>query len=140
MNDLIVSSYLTLPAAEFTVTTVRSSGPGGQNVNKVNSKVILHWEFEATEQISDEWKDRFRRKFSNRINRDGALVLQSDRHREQMQNLAEVRAKLVEMLTETRRPPRKRKPTKPTAGSRRRRKEAKIQQSQKKQQRRQKFD
>ncbi|MCC9602417.1 aminoacyl-tRNA hydrolase [Stieleria sp. JC731] len=140
MNDLIVSSHLTLPASEFTITNARSSGPGGQNVNKVNSKVILHWAFEQSESISDEWKDRFRRSYSNRINRDGQLVLQSDQHRDQMQNLAEVRARLVQMLTETRRPPKKRKATRPTLGSKRRRKEAKIQKSQKKQQRRMKFD
>ncbi|OYP34557.1 alternative ribosome rescue aminoacyl-tRNA hydrolase ArfB [Rhodopirellula sp. MGV] len=140
MNDLVVSTHLTLPASEFTITTARSSGPGGQNVNKVNSKVILHWSFEQSELIADDWKDRFRRSFGNRINREGQLVLQSDQHRDQTQNLEEVRTRLVKMLTDTRRPPKKRKATRPTLGSKRRRKEAKIQKSQKKQGRSMKFD
>ncbi|MEM0926416.1 MAG: aminoacyl-tRNA hydrolase, partial [Planctomycetota bacterium] len=70
----------------------------------------------------------------------GELVLQSGRYRDQPQNLADVRARLVAMLLECREPAKPRKKTRPTAGSRRRRREAKTRQSEKKQNRRQRFD
>lgn len=140
MSDLFVNSRLTIPASELTVTAVRSSGPGGQNVNKVNSKITLRWAPGECLAIDAGWRSRFVSRFSNRINRNGELVLHSDRYRDQPSNLADVRFKLVEMLLECRQPAKPRKKTRPTAGSKRRRKEAKTKLSQKKQGRRMKFD
>jgi ribosome-associated protein len=140
MSDLYVNSSLTIPAAELKTSASRSGGPGGQNVNKVNSKITLRWSPAECESIEAGWRERFMKRFANRINKEGELVLHSDRHRDQPQNLADVRYRLVEMLLECRRPPKRRKKTRPTKGSQRRRLEAKTQLSEKKQRRRQRFD
>ncbi|KAA5546174.1 aminoacyl-tRNA hydrolase [Roseiconus nitratireducens] len=140
MSDLYVSQKLTIPANELNTTASRSSGPGGQNVNKVNSKITLRWSPHESAVIDPAWRDRFVERFANRINREGELVLHSDRFRDQAQNLSDVRYRLTEMLLEVRRPPKRRKKTRPTKGSLRRRREAKTQLSQKKQRRRERFD
>lgn len=140
MSDLYVSQKLTIPANELNTTASRSSGPGGQNVNKVNSKITLRWSPHESAVLDPAWRDRFVERFANRINREGELVLHSDRFRDQAQNLSDVRYRLTEMLLEVRRPPKRRKKTRPTKGSLRRRREAKTQLSQKKQRRRERFD
>ncbi|QEF97093.1 Peptidyl-tRNA hydrolase ArfB [Stieleria maiorica] len=140
MSDLYVNARLTIPSSEIDVTAARSSGPGGQNVNKVNSKITLRWSPGNCTAIDPHWRDRFIARHANRITKDGELVLHSERYRDQPRNLADARLRLVEMLLECREPPKKRKKTRPTLGSKRRRKEAKTQLSQKKQSRRQRFD
>ncbi|MEM6472920.1 MAG: alternative ribosome rescue aminoacyl-tRNA hydrolase ArfB [Planctomycetota bacterium] len=124
----------------MTTTATRSSGPGGQNVNKVNSKITLRWSPKASTVIDEAWRGRFIARFGSRLTRDGELVLQSGRHRDQPQNLADVRSRLVSMLLSCREPAKPRKKTRPTAGSRRRRREAKTRQSEKKQSRNVRFD
>ena len=140
MSDLYVHPSLTIPGSELTVTTSRSSGPGGQNVNKVNSKVTLRWAPEQSDAIDPAWCERFISRYASRINNEGELVLHSDRHRDQPSNLSDVRYRLIEMLLEVRRPPKKRKRTRPTMGSKRRRLKAKKEKSEKKQRRRATFD
>lgn len=140
MSDLFVNARLTIAASELNISAVRSSGPGGQNVNKVNSKITLRWSPSKCKQFDLAWRLRFIARYSNRINRDGELVLHSDKYRDQPRNLADVRFRLVQMLMECREPAKARKKTRPTKGSQRRRKESKTQLSQKKQSRRQKFD
>lgn len=139
MSDLHVNARLTIPERELVTSAARSSGPGGQNVNKVNSKVTLRWSPANCSAISDAWRDRFIARYGNRINREGQLVLHSERYRDQPRNLADVRQKLIEMLLACQAPPKKRKPSRPTLGSKKRRKEAKQRQSQKKQSRRADF-
>ena len=140
MSDLYVNSRLTIPAAELQVSASRSSGPGGQNVNKVNSKITLRWSPNRCAALDPAWRSRFLARHSNRINRDGELVLHSERYRDQPRNLSDVRFRLVQMLLECREPARARKKTRPTAGSKRRRREFKTKLSQKKQSRRASFD
>jgi len=82
------------------------------------------------------WKDRFLKKFANRINAEGELVLHSDQYRDQPRNLLAVRTRLVSMLRECQFPPKTRKPTKPSRGSKEKRLKKKRQHSQKKQLRR----
>ncbi len=136
MTDLHVNRRLTIPDRELTVLTSRSSGPGGQNVNKVNTKATLKWNPSACELIDPAWRRRFVARHGNRINREGEIVLHSDRYRDQGRNLADVRNKLVAMLLECQAPPKIRKATRPTKGSQRRRLEQKQRQSQKKERRR----
>lgn len=140
MSDLYVCPRLTIPASELRTSVARSSGPGGQNVNKVNSKVTLRWSLTQSTAIDPGWRNRFVARHQNRINREGELVLHSERYRDQPRNLADARYRLTQMLLECREPAKKRKTTKPTAGSRRRRKEAKQRQSQKKGERRTRWD
>lgn len=135
MTDLYVNSRLTIPERELKVTAARSSGPGGQNVNKVNSKVTLRWTPAAVTGFDAGWQRRFLAHYGNRINREGQLVLHSEQYRDQSRNLADVRARLVSMLLACQSAPKARKKTRPTKGSQRRRLEQKRQHSEKKQRR-----
>ncbi|MCM2371325.1 alternative ribosome rescue aminoacyl-tRNA hydrolase ArfB [Aporhodopirellula aestuarii] len=132
MSDLHVTKRFTIPEAELSWSATRSSGPGGQNVNKVNSKVTLRWKPKTQIGFDDAWRQRFESRFSTRINREGELVLHSDKTRDQIRNLADARSRLVAMLLECRVPPKTRTPTRPTLGSKKRRVEGKRRQSQKK--------
>lgn len=136
MSDLYVNQRLTIPSREITITAARSSGPGGQNVNKVNSKVTLRWSPGKCELITPAWQSRFISRFSNRINREGQLILHSEKYRDQGRNLADVRQKLVDLLIQCQAAPNIRRPTKRTKGSQRRRLDKKKELSQKKQGRR----
>lgn len=132
MSDLTVTKRFTIPEAELSWSATRSSGPGGQNVNKVNSKVTLRWVPKTQPGFDDGWRHRFESRFSTRINREGELVLHSEKTRDQIRNLADARSRLVAMLLECRLPPKTRTPTRPTLGSKKRRVEGKRRQSQKK--------
>ncbi|MEO1617004.1 MAG: alternative ribosome rescue aminoacyl-tRNA hydrolase ArfB [Planctomycetota bacterium] len=140
MKDLYVNARMTIPESELTTTATRSSGPGGQNVNKVNSKITLRWSPRDSAVFDPAWRARFLTRYGSRLTREGELVLQSGRYRDQPQNLADVRSRLVSMLLECREPAKPRRKTRPTAGSRRRRREAKTQQSEKKKNRRLRYD
>ena len=135
MSDLYINARLTIPASELEFLSARSSGPGGQNVNKVNSKVTLRWSPSQCEAFPAAWRDRFLKRFQNRINRDGQIVLHSEKYRDRPRNLDDVKQRLAEMLRETQSAPEKRRPTKPTKGSQRRRLDNKSKHSQKKQNR-----
>jgi ribosome-associated protein len=136
MSDLYVNPRLTIAEKEITITAARSSGPGGQNVNKVNSKVTLRWSPARCDGLNADWRRRFVTRHGNRINREGELVLHSERYRDQGRNLTDVRQKLTEMLLECQAAPKPRKATRPTRSSQRRRLDEKSRQSQKKQNRR----
>jgi len=140
MPDLYVNPRFTIPERELSTSAARSSGPGGQNVNKVNSKITLRWSPRDSESFPPAWRDRFLARYASRLTRDGDLVLQSDRYRDQNRNLADVRLRLAEMLCETATPPKRRKPTRPTLGSKKRRLDKKRQTSLKKRSRRGKWD
>ncbi len=132
MQDLTITSQLIIPAEELEVTFVRSSGPGGQNVNKVNSKVRLSWPLLDNSLLPEPWKQRVVKAFGSRITSDGRLTLVSQQYRDQARNLQDVRLKLKEMLLSCQHPPKTRKATKPTLGSRLRRLDGKKQLGQKK--------
>ncbi len=136
MTDLYINSRLTIAERELGISTARSSGPGGQNVNKVNSKVTLRWNPTECQSFDPAWRRRFLARYSNRVNREGEIVLHSERYRDQGRNLADVRQKLVEMLLECQSPPKTRKATRPTKGSQRRRLNEKRRHSEKKEGRR----
>jgi ribosome-associated protein len=132
---LIVTSSIQIPDAELRFSYARSSGPGGQNVNKVASKAILHWSTES-ESIPPEVRERLLQLFPTRLTNTGDFVISSDRFRDQRQNADDCRERLKEMLQAACRPVKKRRATRPSQGSKRRRLEGKRQQSEKKQGRR----
>ena len=132
MSDLYISRRLTIADKEIHCTTARSSGPGGQNVNKVNSKVILKWSPQQCASLDPAWLRRFLTRYGNRINRDGELVLHGEKYRDQSRNMADVRQRLVDMLLACQSAPRKRKATRPTLASKRRRLDKKRQTADKK--------
>ncbi len=137
---LVVNSRLKIPLREFQFTFARSSGPGGQNVNKLNTKALLRWPVVASPTLPEAVRRRLMEKHRRRVTGDGDLLITSQRFRDAGRNVADCLEKLRTMLAEAAVVPKRRRPTKPTRASRRRRLEAKSRQSQKKQQRRPNFD
>ena len=137
---LIVNDAITIPAAELQVSFARSAGPGGQNVNKVNTKAVLHWAVRSSEALPPAVRARFLTRYANRINTEGELVLSSDEHREQPRNLNACREKLRAMVLSVLKPPRRRVKTKPTRASVQRRIVSKQRQGEKKRSRRGGFE
>lgn len=129
---LRVNDRISIPYTEFDFTFARSGGPGGQNVNKVNSKVTLRWDVTTSPTLPADVLARFRAKYHRRITKDGDLVMYSQRYRDQGRNVADCLEKLRELLLEVAVAPRTRRPTRRTKGSVQRRLKDKKQQSDKK--------
>ena len=134
---LVVNSRLKIPLREFRFSFTRSSGPGGQNVNKVNTKATLRWSLRATPSRPQAVRRRLLAKYGRRVNAQGELVISSQRFRDAGRNVADCLEKLRKMLAEAAVAPRARRPTRPTAASVRRRLDQKRKHSQKKRLRRQ---
>jgi ribosome-associated protein len=99
---------------------VRGSGPGGQNVNKVATAVELRFNVRAS-SLPPEVKERVIALAGNRMTTDGVLLIDSREHRTQLQNRVAARRRLVALLQQATRRPKKRRPTKPRAGAREKR-------------------
>jgi len=106
-----VNHRIAIPRSELQLSFVRSSGPGGQNVNKVNSKAQLHWNVAASRALPDDVRDRLLSRFARRINHRGELVLTSQRYRDQLKNIDDCLAKLRELVLAVATAPRLRKKT-----------------------------
>ena len=136
MSELLVNTAIRIPLTEFSFSFARSSGPGGQNVNKVNTKVTLRWHVIQSRSVSETVRDRFRQRFGRRINKEGEVVLHSQRYRDQGRNVADCLAKLRSMLEEVATAPQRRIPSRRTRASVEKRLRDKRRASQKKQHRR----
>lgn len=135
-----ISDHLTVPDEQLHWSFARSSGPGGQNVNKVNSKATMRWIPDHETFPSGVWK-RFREKAKRFLTTDGHVVIQSQEHREQPQNVESCRTKLRVLLQASLVAPTRRIKTKPSLGARRRRLDNKRKLSDKKKSRQQRnFD
>ncbi len=110
-----------VPLRELEIRFVRSSGAGGQNVNKVNTKAVLRWPVASSSAIAADVRERFLERFATRVTLAGEVVLSSDRYRDQGRNAADCVEKLRAMLAAVAVPPRPRRPTKPGRAARERR-------------------
>ena len=133
---LRVSARIQIPPTEFDFSFARSSGPGGQNVNKVNSKATLRWRPRDSQALPADVKLRLLERHGNRLTTDGELIINSQRYRDQGRNVADCLEKLREMILAVAVAPKRRRATKPTYASQQRRREGKVLQSRKKQARR----
>jgi len=111
--------------SEFIYSTSRSSGPGGQNVNKVNTKVELRFNLFATSLFTETEKDLIARKLKNKINNEGEIILVSQSERTQLSNKAAVTEKFYQLVSSALTTPEKRRPTRPTLSSKIKRLETK---------------
>jgi ribosome-associated protein len=125
-----------LVASELEFVTSRSSGPGGQNVNKVNTKVTLRWPVVASVILSSEERDTITQKLASRITLEGELVISAQDKRSQLQNKEAALARLDELLTKAFVKKKKRKATKPSKVAVQKRIESKKRQGEKKKMRR----
>ncbi|HBU06554.1 MAG TPA: aminoacyl-tRNA hydrolase [Candidatus Magasanikbacteria bacterium] len=118
-----------IPESEIKMTFARSSGAGGQNVNKTSTKVILHWRVGDSTVFSDIEKDRIRNKLVGRLNDKDEIVIMAEEERSQIQNRIEALTRLQILVAEALVIPKKRRPTKPTYSSKLKRLETKKQRS-----------
>ena len=104
---------LVIPAAELEWTFVRSSGPGGQHVNRTSSKAVLRFCVRRSAALPDDVRQRILQREASRITGDGCVVIVSQRHREQGRNVADCLDKLATLVRRALEPPRTRRRTKP---------------------------
>lgn len=94
----LAAGVIEIPEEDLTFTASRSGGPGGQNVNKVSSRVTLEFDVRQSPSLTDEQRQRILRKLSTRINKDGVLRIISQRTRSQELNRVDARERLVELI------------------------------------------
>jgi ribosome-associated protein len=110
---------------EIVESFVRSTGPGGQHVNKTESAVQLRFDVAHSPSLPNDVRARLARLAGRRLNQDGVLILVAQGERSQLRNRAEALERLLELIRAAARPPVPRRATKPTKGSKRRRLESK---------------
>lgn len=123
-----------IPRSEIEFTFVRSSGPGGQNVNKINSKAVLRWNLFKNKTLTLEQIEILQKKLKLTV--EGDLLITSDRHRDQIRNREDCLIKFDELIKQSLHQPKKRKKTKKSYSSKLKSKVSKQKHSQKKKQRR----
>lgn len=121
LEDLVIRPGLSVPARCFEWSAVRASGPGGQNVNKVSSKVVLRFDFEHCPALSAEVRARLRTLAENRLDAEGRIAIAAQSERDQSRNLDAALERVARLIRAALERPRPRRPTRPTAGSRARR-------------------
>ena len=123
--DIVITEGCTVRHSELRFETARSSGPGGQHVNKTETKVTLVFDVDASTSLSEEQRDLLRRRLASRLSKDGELRLSSQRSRSQRANREDVVERFADLLRTTLMPVPERKATRVPATAKRQRREEK---------------
>lgn len=118
---IVVTDMVRVPPAALSVRAVRASGPGGQNVNKVATKIDLRVDLGGIEGLTEAARARLQLLAANRLDAEGRLVVTSQVTRNQARNLEDARVRVADLIRSALIAPRRRRPTRPTMGARRRR-------------------
>lgn len=129
---LQVNDRISIPLREFTFQYSRSSGPGGQNVNKLNTRVQLRWTVCNTKHLPESVRQRFLDKYKRRITTSGEIIVTSQRFRDQGRNVADAINKLRDMILAVAKPPTPRKKKKLSRRAKQKRLDSKRRNSEKK--------
>jgi ribosome-associated protein len=123
-----ITPHITIPDSDLSLSFVRGSGPGGQNVNKVASAVQLRFDLAGTLALTDAVKVRLRALAGRRLTDDDSVLIIARNHRTQEQNRREAGERLSDLIRRALIPPKQRKATRPTRASKERRLESKTRQ------------
>jgi len=126
MPPLAITSSLSLDPGELTISFIRASGPGGQNVNKVSTAAQLRFDLMGSPSLPAPVKSRARTLAGTRLTTEGEIVITADRFRTQALNRDDAVERLLELLRQAAIPPKPRRATRPTLASKQRRVEAKV--------------
>jgi ribosome-associated protein len=124
-----ITDHISIDERELEERFIRASGPGGQNVNKLNTAVQLRFDVRHSPSLRDDVRARLERLAGQRLTNDGVLVITAQRHRTQERNRQDALDRLIELIRRAAVTPKPRRPTKPTKGSRERRLQGKKQRS-----------
>jgi len=127
---IVINASTVIPDSEVQFSAARSAGPGGQNVNKVNSRVILEFDLYVSSTLTPYQKRRITGSLGHRINKQGILRMQAQRHRSQAANRAELLERFVDLLQKALQPTKYRVPTRVPVRAREQRLEVKKQRTQ----------
>jgi ribosome-associated protein len=124
-----ITDHISIGEDELEERFIRASGPGGQNVNKLNTAVQLRFDVHHSPALRDDLRARLERLAGQRMTNDGVLVITAQRHRTQERNRQDALDRLIELIRRAAVAPKRRRPTKPTKASTERRLQGKKQRS-----------